>query len=57
MRGAQRTQTEPKCRESLELVREAFMEEVTTELNFNVESDLKGERPSKYMVWITVIFT
>lgn len=49
MRRAQGKPTGPKSWEALGMIREGFMEEVTIELNFNGVSDLKGERPSKYI--------
>ena len=41
IRGTQGKQTQPKCWETLGMVWKGFMEEVTIELNFNGESDLK----------------
>lgn len=46
MREAQRKQTRPKYWESLGMVNEGSMEEVIIELNFNVESGLKGGKPT-----------
>lgn len=56
VRGAQSQLARPKCWVSSGIVREGFLEEMTIELNFNVESNLKGEGSSKYLEWIIGVF-